>query len=303
MTALLPTRRSALVLTGAALLAHPFRAAASAGGSPRIAVMELDIAEAMLALGTPPIAMAEADRFRALFTASSLPASCAELGASWEPNLERLQELAPGRILASRDREMLVPLLERIAPVTLIEPDDAGGRYRRGVDLMRQVGAELGRAEAAHEVIEAAERRLDALRDRLTRLDIPPVFLVSLVDGGTHLELYGAGCLLDDALVRLGLRNANPLAMPSYGWVIAGIEHLADRPNATVLVLDFGAPTRRTLAQLERSPLWRSLPPVAGGRMRLVEAASVWGGVPTLAAFAGRIATALDPSSGTGNAG
>lgn len=265
--------------------------------------MELDIAEAMLALGTPPIAMAEADRFRALFTASPLPASCAELGASWEPNLERLQGLAPDRILASRDREMLVPLLERIAPVTLIEPDDTAGRYRRSVDLMRLVGAKLGRAQAAHEVIEAAERRLDFLRDRLAGLDIQPVFLISLVDGGTHLELYGAGCLLDDALGRLGLRNASPLAMPSYGWFITGIEHLADRPDAAVLVLDFGAPTRRTLAQLARSPLWQSLPPVAGGRVRLVEAASVWGGVPTLAAFAGRIAAELDPSMGNGDAG
>ncbi|WP_310206669.1 ABC transporter substrate-binding protein [Ancylobacter sp. 3268] len=297
------TRRAALATAGAALLVSARRAAASAGGATRIAVMELDIAEAMLALGTPPIAMAEVGRFRALFTASPLPASCAELGASWEPNLERLQELAPARILTSRDREMLVPLLERIAPVTLIEPDDANGRYRRGVDLMRLVGSELGRAEATHEVIKVAERRLDVLRDRLARLDIPPVFLVSLVDGGGHLELYGAGCLLDDALVRLGLRNASPMAMPSYGWIIAGIEHLADRPDAAVLVLDFGASTRRTLAQLAGSPLWQSLPPVAGGRVRLVKAASVWGGVPTLAAFAGRIAAALDPSIDTGNAG
>nr|WP_281493814.1 ABC transporter substrate-binding protein [Ancylobacter koreensis] len=258
--------------------------------------MELDIAEAMLALGVAPLAMAEASRFRARFPGSRLPAACAELGASWEPNLERLQELAPARVLASRDREMLVPLLERVAPVTLIEPDDTRGRAARGADLMRRLGDALGRAGEAQAALAAAERQLALLRGALAGRDLPPVFLVALVEGGTHLEIYGAGCLLDDALRRLGLANACALPMPSYGWVIAGIEHLADRPEAAVLVLDFGAPTRRALAQLHRSPLWRNLPPVAAGRLRLVEAASVWGGVPTLVDIAGRIAGVMAPS-------
>lgn len=290
-----PSRRAALALAGAALLAPRTARAASPSLAP-FAVMELDIAEAMLALGVAPVAMAEAGRFRALFPNSRLPAACAELGASWEPNLEWLQEVAPRRILASRDREMLVPLLERIAPVTLIEPDDTHGRAARGADLMRRVGDELGRAEEAQAVLAAAEKRLAFLREGLADRDMPPVFLAALVEGGTHLEIYGAGCLLDDALRRLGLANACPLPMPPYGWVIAGIEHLTDRPDAAVLVLDFGTPTRRALAQLDRSPLWRSLPPVAGGRVRLIEAASVWGGVPTLVDVAGRIAGVMAPS-------
>lgn len=298
VTVPLPTRRAALAIAAAALLGSRLGAAACANAAPRIAALELDIAEAMLALGVAPVAMAEAARFRALFPGTPLPAACAELGASWEPNLERLQEIAPDRILASPDRRMLVPLLQRIAPVRVISPDETAGRRRRGAELLRLVGRDLGREAEARVVLATADARLDLLRQRLAGRDFSQVFLVSLVDGGTHLEFYGAGCLLDDALRALGLRNACALAMPAYGWTIAGIEHLADTTAASLLVLDFGAPTRRTLARLETGALWRRLPPVASGQMRLVAAASVWGGVPTLVSFAGEVTAALDASNG-----
>ena len=293
VTVLLPTRRAALAIAGAALLGPCLGAAARGDAAPRIASLELDIAEAMLALGVAPVAMAEAARFRALFPSAGLPSACAELGASWEPNLERLQEIAPDRILTSADRQLLVPLLERIAPVRVFSPDETSGRRRRGAELLRLVGRDLDRESEANAALATAGARLDLLRQRLAGRDFPPVFLVSLVEGGTHLEFYGAGCLLDDALRALGLRNACPLAMPAYGWTIAGIEHLADAPAASLLVLDFGGPTRRTLARLETGTFWRRLPPVASGRMRLVQAASVWGGISTLVSFAGEVTAAL----------
>ncbi|WP_371345740.1 ABC transporter substrate-binding protein [Ancylobacter sp. IITR112] len=293
-----PSRRDALALAGAALLAPSIGGAAGTDAPPRIAALELDIAEAMLALGVAPVAMAEAARFRALFPGTPLPAACAELGASWEPNLERLQHIAPARILASSDRLMLVRQLRRIAPVTVIATQETDGRRQRGVELLRLIGRDLGRAADADAILASADARLAALRRRLAGRDLPPVFLVSLVDGGTHLEFYGAGCLLDDALRALGLRNACTLPMPAYGWSIAGIEHLADLPAAALLVLDFGAPTRRTLRRLETGALWRRLPPVAAGRMHLVRAASVWGGVPTLVTFAGEVTAALEAPGG-----
>lgn len=258
----------------------------------RLAVTEFDLAEALLTLGVTPVAMTEAGRYRALFTAPALPPECVELGASWEPNLEQLARIAPEATLVSAGRDLLVPFLAAIAPVVRLEPPDEGGRARRAFALLRMIGLRLGRTDLAGAAEARFAARLDMARRRLPPHG-RPVLVVALVEGGTHLEIYGAGSLFDDGLGLLGLANAAPLRMPGHGWVIRGIEALAAEPEADVLVLDFGATTERTLGVLARSRLWRSLPQVAAGRVHRIGAVSVWGGVPTLVTFAERIAEVL----------
>lgn len=283
------SRRSVLAASAALLVMRPARA-----DSPRIAVTELDLAEALLTLGIPPLAMTEASRYRALFSAPALPASCIELGAAWEPNLELLRELAPQAILASPDRALLLPVLRQVAPVTVIHPQEDGDRHRRGLGLIEALAAQLSREAQARRAVGLIQDRIAAARESLARRRWPPIFLAALVEGGTHLEFYGRGCLLDDALAACGLVNAWTHPMPSYGWVVAGIENLAAAPDAILVLLDFGARTPRAIRDFLASDLWRSLPPQREGRVVMVPAASVWGGAPTAAAFATRLAEGLE---------
>lgn len=287
------SRRSALAaLTGAAVVTP------AAAADPRIAVMEHDIAEAMLTLGTAPFALAEAERYRSLFTSPELPPDCIELGASWEPNIELLTEIRPEIILASPDRSLLAPLLERVTAVVTIAPTEGLDRYRRGLELLDLVGECLRRGNAVRSAAQEIEHRLDAARQALAGKRWPPIYLAAFVEGGTHLEIYGPGCLLHDALTRLGLANAWTWPMPDYGWVVAGIERLVDTPEAIVILLDFDGDQRRIARSFQDSSLWQSLPLVAAKRVVPVPAVSVWGGAPTVVLFAERIARGLGRISG-----
>lgn len=283
------SRRSALTaLTGAAI------GAPVAAAEPRIAVMEHDIAEAMLTLGVAPFALAEAERYRALFTSPALPPGCVELGASWEPNIELLAEIRPEMILASPDRDLLAPLLERVTTVVTIAPTEGLDRYVRGLDLLALVGRRLDQESAARRAAAEIERRLGAVRQALAGRQWPPVYLAALVEGGTYLEVYGPGCLLHDALTRIGLANAWNWPMPDYGWVVTGVERLADTPEAMVILLDFGNGQGRVLRGFQAGSLWQSLPPVVSDRVITVAAVSVWGGAPSVALFAERIGAGLE---------
>lgn len=283
-----------LALSRRSVLAGLALAAPAAAAGSRIAVMEHDIVEAMLALGVAPFAVAEAERYRSLFSSPALAPDCVELGASWEPNIELLVEIRPDFILASPERSLLAPLLERVATVVTLAPDERTNRYLRGIQLLGLVGGRLGRETAAKLAAEEIERRLAAGRRMLAGKSWPPIYLAALVEGATHLEIYGPGCLLHDALTRLGLVNAWSWPMPDYGWVIAGVERLADTPEAIVVLLDFDEEQQRAALRSQDSSLWRSLPPVASGRAVAVPAVSVWGGAPSAALFAERIVAGLE---------
>jgi iron complex transport system substrate-binding protein len=292
--------RRALLGAGAALLATG--GAAAGVPLPRLAVTELDLAEAMLALGVAPVAMTEAARYRALFADPPLPDACIELGAAWEPNLEQLAQVAPDATLVSSAHGLLVPQIAKVSPVAVLAPPEDGGRAVRAFALLAMVGRHLGRTEAAGAAAARARARIVGARARIADAQ-RPVFLVALADGGPHVEMYGPGTILDDALRALGVPNAARGAMPDYGWVVTTVAALAAEPDAAVLVLDFGAATARALHRLSASAFWRSLPPVAAGRVRRVPAVSVWGGAPTLALFAERVADALaeaDPRRSAG---
>lgn len=286
-------RRSALAALAGLALGTP-----AAAASPRIAVMEHDLVEAMLTLGVAPFAVAEAERYRLLFTSPALPPACIELGASWEPNIELLTEIRPDIILASPDRSLLAPILDRVTTVVTIAPREGLDRYRRGLELLDLVGEYLGRGDAVRSAVQAIEHRLDAARQALAGTRWPPIYLAAFVEGGTHLEIYGPGCLLHDALTRLGLANAWTWPMPDYGWVVAGIERLVDTPEAIVILLNFEGDQRRIARSFQDSSLLQSLPVVAAHRVVPVSAASVWGGAPTVALFAERIAKGLGRMSG-----
>ena len=282
-----------LALSRRSVLAGLVLAAPAAAGS-RIAVMEHDIVEAMLTLGVAPFAVAEAERYRSLFTSPALAPDCIELGASWEPNIELLTEIGPDLILVSPERSLLTPLLERVATVVAVAPKEGQDRYARGLELLGLVGERLGREAAAQGAAEEIGHRLAAGRRALADRRWPPIYLAALVEGGTHLEIYGPVCLLHDTLTRLGLVNAWTWPMPDYGWVIAGVERLADTPDSIVILLDFGEDQQRTVHRFQDSSLWRSLPPVAAGRVVPVPAVSVWGGASSGALFAERIVAGLE---------
>ncbi|VCU68785.1 Iron(3+)-hydroxamate-binding protein FhuD precursor [Pigmentiphaga humi] len=290
----------ALVLSGRA------RAAVSADGSaalPRIACTDWAAAESLALVGNMPIAVPELDVYRQWLPEPGLPAGTADLGARTEPNLEALSALAPDSIFISSWQAGMLPLFRRIAPTEIARLFDAGGDPYLGMrELLLQAGHASGREARARRCLDDFDAQLGALRQALAARPRRPLYVAVLHENGAQAYVYGRGSWVDAVIGRLGLRNAWTAPTTFYGNSLVGIPALAGDPAAAILYLDQGARTRRALAQLRSSTLWRGLPAVAQGRAVMIPSFFALGGIPSAARCARLLAAAMADGAAMGSA-
>ncbi len=161
------TRRSfgRFCLAGASLAAWP--AGAQAQTFPqRIAVIDYGLAEALMLIGITPIAVMSAADWKIWVVEPALPPGVADLGASVEPNFERLAALQPDLILTTNYVAMAEPTLRRIAPVrqlTIHGGADGYAPLARSAEVTRELGRLTGREAEAEKAIAEFDAEIAAL--------------------------------------------------------------------------------------------------------------------------------------------
>ncbi|MDR5867389.1 ABC transporter substrate-binding protein [Halomonas koreensis] len=271
------------LLAGLAVTAAP-------AAEPRLATLDWSQAETLVALGAPPRAAAQVDAYHAWVDEPSLPESTLDLGLRSQPNLERLADLAPDRILISPRFANLTPRLERIAPVEALALFSPGrDTWTEIHEFTRTLGELARRPEAATRLIEETEARIDSLRERLDG-DEPPLVIVQFMDS-RHVRVFGASGLFQAVLDRLDLDNAWTGNTNAWGFSLVGIEALAGLDARLVVVEPYPAGVREAL---DDSGLWRHLVETSRGAPIVLPPIWSFGALPSASRFAELLVTALE---------
>lgn len=280
--------RRAVLAGAAALAALPARAAAA----PRLAAIDWAMLETAMAIGHVPVAACELIRFRADAIAPAIPAEVVDLGLRGAPNFELLQLTRPDLILSSPFYTRHEARLSGIAPVLtlpfFVPGEPPLPKALAALTALAEAAGDPGAGAAARAGTEAA---LDRLGQRLRRFADRPVMLVNLGDA-RHMRVFGADSLFGSTAARLGLANAWQEGTAFSFLAPIPIERLADVPEARLIVI--GRPSPEVQRDLDRSVLWRRLPPVAEGRVHPLPPMNPFGAVPAALRFAEALATALE---------
>lgn len=283
-----PGRRAVLLAAAGLLAAGPARARSA----PRLAAIDWAMLESAIALGHMPVAACELIRYRQDTDTPRIPAGVTDLGLRGAPNYELLQLMRPDLILSSAFYSAHEARLGRIAPVLSLafylpgEPP-----LPRALAALDALGAALDAPGAALRARAETEARLDALAARLAPFRDRPVALINIGDA-RHMRAFGHDSMFGNVLDRLGLQNAWTDRTAFSLRAPLPLERLAGMPDARLVIV--GAVPVEARAGLDRSILWRALPPVAQGRLYRMPQVNAFGGTPSALHFAALLAQAFE---------
>lgn len=273
--------------------ATPTVTAAGSSDPRRVAVLDWELAQTVIALGVDPVAVAGAAGYRKWVVHPPLPESTIDVGRRATPSLTALRGVRPDLIVMSdyydRGREQL----ERIAPVLDLMMVQRGTEpVAHSLEVARILARRLDRGAE----LEVLRDRLDAALERLRELvragghGGERVYMVQFRDAN-HVRVYGRGSVLHGAIERAGLKNAWDGDTNVWGFSLADITRL-DQPADHVIVIE--PVLRRAQAVMRDSPVWHSLPAVRSGTVQRLGPVWLGGGVPSTIRFAQLLAQALD---------
>lgn len=223
---------------------------------------------ALISVGLTPVGATTNIGFDSLLGASAR--QIANLGGTADPKIERIAELRPDLIVLNTVYVDLKPdQLSPIAPTVAFESPN------RFYDILRLQAGIVGRSERAEELVRDFD---DELRRSRARKQIAGrrVALAAVRDG--EFSLFGPklqfGVLIEALSGTIVPERAGgkPLTDAADGLSIEVLPGLLEDADFVVLCRDFGsaaadADVRRTMA----SPLWRRVPAVQRGDVRIVD--------------------------------
>lgn len=281
-----------MLLAGLAASCAPRAPLPAATSRPRVAALDWALAETLMAVGCDPIALVAASDWNRFVVEPRLPPGVADLGVQQQLNFELLAALRPDLVLTSPFSQALEPAIGRIAPVerfSIFEPTAEPLAHPRL--LTQQVGARVGRANAAAAFIAQTDEAFDALRRRVASLAPTRLLLVNFLDA-RHVRVYGGAGLYQNVLNQLGIENAWTGQTNAWGFATIGVERLATSDEVRLIAFEpVPGDARPTLAQ---SPLWRELPFVRAGRIDILPPVLMFGALPAALRFARMVVETLE---------
>ena len=274
-------------------------------GARRIVALDWASAETMFAIGVPPIAISSPYRGgqEELFGAAAL-SDTLQLGSMFEPNFEVLQSTRPDLIFYAPWHAHLVPSLQRIAAVHLVNPRLPTDNMLRNASICTiDVGKELAASSETNTYVDRCDEELERLAERVRGLNARPALVGVLSPDGRHLSLYIKGSLLHDVLERLGLQNAYRGPASPSGNITFGIERLADFPDADLYYLDTGPQSDAALRILNDSTLWNALNRTRRGTIKAIPYVWPFGAMASAMAFARSVTAVMSTGGDVGNHG
>lgn len=293
MNDLSPLSRFALnrrqFLVGAGAVALP--SIAKASSPQRIAAIDWAMLETLMALGITPVAATELIQFRLDSVEPPIPEDVIDLGLRGSPNFELLHLLRPDMILSSPFYNRHQPTLEAIAPVMSL-PFYVKGEppFAKALSAVTELGARLGKEQAASRVRSQALQSLTDMREKLVPLSQRPTYLINVGDA-RHFRAFGADSMFGDMLERLGQPNAWTDRSRYTFAAPVPLESLAARADARIVIIS-GIPVEAR-SGFANSVIWKSLAPVKEGRVTVIGNINPYGGITAGLRFARLLTEAL----------
>lgn len=275
-----------MVAAGIGLWSLPARA-----GTERIVSLDYGLASTLLSLGLTPVGVAAAADWGKWVVEPPLPLEVADVGDALMVNLEALTALSPSLILSTPYLDGLTSTLEKIAPVLRLSIYDASGGsvLPKAEAATRVLGDHIGRHAEADGFLRKADEHFARCREVVSAAGAPSVALISFLDA-RHARIYTAPGLYDDALRRIGMRNAWPGEGQYWGFETIGIERLMEIDAPDVHLIAFEPLPHEVLPTLQESPIWTSLSFVRDGRFAVLPGTLMFGMVNEAMRFAGQMA-------------
>ena len=296
------SRRRLLTLAAGGLLAGRAagRPALAAGADrPRLAAIDWAMLETAVAIGQMPVAACELIRFRADAVTPAIPAGVVDLGLRGAPNFELLQLIRPDLILTSPYYVAREAQMRAIAPVMSLPfyvPGEAPlPKALAALDALARAvgdaGAGMSARTRADAGFDAAAARIAGWQNGGGQDAADRAVCVINIGDARHFRAFGPDSLFGNVLTRIGLRNAWDRPTQFAFLAPVPIETLAEYPDASIVIVsDVPVAAAQSLG---RSAIWRALPAVAAGRVRVLPDVSAFGGVLAALRFAELVSSAL----------
>jgi iron complex transport system substrate-binding protein len=240
----------------------------------RVAVLEWQQVEDVLSLCLTPVAVADAAGYETWVSAEPLPEGVTDVGTRGEPNLDALYAAEPDLVIVeayTAQDEIIAQLEKYDVPVLATKGADVADPVATMIDTFELIAEATGRTERAEQVVGEFEDRLAAAREQLAGVDLPTtefVYFDGWVDGGNvALRPFGQGSLVGELGEELGLTNVWAGEVdPAYGLGQTDVEGMTDVGDAFLFYTGTEDPSGDFVGELEKNPIWASLPAVQEGR-------------------------------------
>ncbi len=262
----------------------------SADPSPRLVSIDWTHTETLLALGVKPVAVAQIPDYNSWVRSPQIPPTVADVGLRTQPNLERIHELKPDKILLSPMFSTLETQLSKIAPVTTI------GLYRSGdvdwsaLETVTRKLAEVSEKQSQAEVlIKGANAEMDRLGSQLPK-NAPAMLMVQFMDTN-HVRVFGDNSLYKASVNKIGLESAWKGQTNAWGYSLVGVDQLIGVKGQIVIISPMPAGTEESL---KANQFWQYIVKESGYPALQVPAVWSFGAIPSATRFARFIVSELN---------
>ena len=248
----------------------------------RVVVLEWQQTEDLLSLCVNPVGAASIDDYATYVSAETLPESVVDVGERGEPDLDAVYGADPDLIIVEAygaDDELLKKLEEQDVPVLATIGADGSGQIANMKKVFSLIGEATGRSERADQVLNEFDQHLAKAKAEVADADLATtdfVFFDGWIEGGNVVvRPYGKGALFTELGEDLGLTGAwtdeinasygSGGVDPAYGLAQTDIEGLIAVGEANLIYANDGT-ADSYVTELEKSPIWTSLPAVKEGR-------------------------------------
>ncbi|MEZ8411182.1 ABC transporter substrate-binding protein [Vibrio splendidus] len=260
------------------------------GDRPRLVSIDWTHTETLLALGVTPIAVAQIPDYNSWVKSPQIPPTVADVGLRTQPNLERIHELKPDKILLSPMFSTLETQLSKIAPVTTI------GLYRSGdvdwsaLETVTRKLAEVSEKQPQAEVlIQKANTEMDRLGSLLPN-SAPAMLMVQFMDTN-HVRVFGDNSLYKASVNKIGLESAWTGQTNAWGYSLVGVDQLIGVKGQIVIISPMPAGTEESL---KANQFWQYIVKESGYPALQVPAVWSFGAIPSATRFARFIVSELN---------
>lgn len=282
---LLGRRRFLYGLAASAIFPIVTNAAEDEATNYRIVTFDWGLTATALMLGANVVGLPSIEYYNLTTVEPPLPPGVVDVGLLFTPNFEFLDELAPNAIIIPPALGYASPMLERIAPTSMIDINGRDEDILRAAQIgTNELAAKLDLPSAATTLWQVCQEALNRASDQIAAWHGHTVCIASFADE-RHLRAFGKGSLFDQVARRLSLRNALDGRAMLNGRTVIGMEELAAIPDAAVLLLSDGG-NESVPANSAAGIFWRSLPAVRRGRVFELPAVLEDGGLPAAIRFA-----------------
>ena len=248
----------------------------------RVAVLEWQQVEDVLTLCTTPVAVADTKGYALWNGAEQLPEGVADVGGRREPNLDALYATNPDLVIIeayTAGDEIIKTLEGRGVPVLATKGADTEDPVQNMLDTFELIGAALGREARATAVVDEFERHLEDAKREVENVEAREfVYFDGYITGGNvSLRPFGQGSLVGELGEALGMTNAwTGEVDEAYGLGQTDIEGMTAVGSASFFYTGTVDPeSDDVMAELEKNPIWSSLPAVEEKRTHAFPA-GIW---------------------------